>query len=1107
MKDLTKAIKENVGAIITAMVVFLLVANYLMNVIPEHEHKIDEYNRIRLNEFSKQFVSTLNDRVNQIDVDTFISEVKKSQVNINKANTINLRNRNENKTVNYKDKAIIESISIAGLIDLPTQFKVSREIKFRLDTMKSTSTKNGNSMIINDTLVIEKTDFAKRFKGSISFKDWLIYHDLEKQDEKPRKIDNTKIIFLNSNIDQEELDSLSKHTEINGFTFLNFSNKRYYRRNLTVDGTEFNLVLVGAVNQEAFEFAARKTDVSITITCIVLVILLFLIIPLIKPLISSSKEKLTQFDLLSTTASICICSIILTVFIFTYYFSKTGSEEIISTLSKINYSVENNINNELEQYRKGSEMISKNRNELQTEAKAVHFDIKLFTDTTAIRLKNAKIPGIIFEMNKMGYENNDITDSASFAIRKKFDDRDYFQKITKPYYDQAFSAVFSKYDNKFKLVYIKKSNDSVYNGFAYEPRFAVPVNMDKSYGYLLCNKEGRVLLHSDSSKKLNENIYSINRKPNELLRVLRGFEDPHFECDYDGDPCMFYGRKFIYGNINSLTNSSPLYLITFKKLEFENDLKIYAVVRGFIISISVALGVILLLLMYSVYFYLGNVSIFSKIHVYWIFPDKSRAAEFRFLTRINYFFCFLVILFLLLIPGNILFISLIIGINLAFFNFIFLTQRAFLIDKNSIKRTIYLRNLILILVGGVGVSFLLYFNHYPNMGLSISVFGHFFYLTILKRIKNTKTNLKKIAESQNNKKYNFSLFLTSNICYHYLLLPAIIVFSIYSNEIGKVIDYNNSSAKLKTNSIDYNLSKQKEPNSDDLILNAKQYSEPPSRKTLETADFDFFQPISNSSDIVNKLYNSINLFRILALLLGIVVLYFIIYQMSAYYTSRFFFLDLAQYATLNGFNVKHQLANLDFIIPPFSKRDLRKLEQNEIGEHNIPRDYIYPSEVNDDNLTPHKKLELIFSKSLEIHKKEYISIWYDLSANEKFVLCDFASDYFVNYKNKKHLVRLMEKGLIIIDPLTGRPRVMNYSFRNFILYYEKIDVSFSLEDEEKKIKGTFSKWKLPLIIIAVSFLILIMYINKEKYNQVLLIGGSILSTLTLVARFLNNDKK
>jgi hypothetical protein len=164
---------------------------------------------------------------------------------------------------------------------------------------------------------------------------------------------------------------------------------------------------------------------------------------------------------------------------------------------------------------------------------------------------------------------------------------------------------------------------------------------------------------------------------------------------------------------------------------------------------------------------------------------------------------------------------------------------------------------------------------------------------------------------------------------------------------------------------------------------------------------------------------------------------------------------------------------------------------------------------NDDNneIVPLFRKEFTFYSELIRFEEAYSKIWQYISKKEtQNVLYDFAQDNFSNYKNKDVFMHLMDLGLIDHCKTTGRLQIRSESFRKYIVLKKKQDVGFVEDFKKDSANGTFSKLRLPILIIATSLLLLLMYLNKDRYNQLEIMGTSIGSVIILVNRFLSMGK-
>jgi hypothetical protein len=180
------------------------------------------------------------------------------------------------------------------------------------------------------------------------------------------------------------------------------------------------------------------------------------------------------------------------------------------------------------------------------------------------------------------------------------------------------------------------------------------------------------------------------------------------------------------------------------------------------------------------------------------------------------------------------------------------------------------------------------------------------------------------------------------------------------------------------------------------------------------------------------------------------------------------------------------------------------------GHEDCPDRKISINEVfNEDKkneIYPYLRMDFILNINHKQFCYEYEDIWHSLTEDTQFILFDFAQDHFVNYKNKDTLISLMEMGIIDCHKITGRLKMMSLSFRIFILSKSKREDDFIQKFNDQSKNGTYSKLRFPIIIIAVSALILLMYLNKDSYDQVTLMGGSVVTVLALINKILDANK-
>ncbi|MEX0966364.1 MAG: cache domain-containing protein [Bacteroidia bacterium] len=147
--------------------------------------------------------------------------------------------------------------------------------------------------------------------------------------------------------------------------------------------------------------------------------------------------------------------------------------------------------------------------------------------------------------------------------------------------------------------------------------------------------------------------------------------------------------------------------------------------------------------------------------------------------------------------------------------------------------------------------------------------------------------------------------------------------------------------------------------------------------------------------------------------------------------------------------------------------------------HRLQNELLNEVRIQEASGTQFRNDEIIL-KIQSLAKVYYYSIWNSLNKEEKYVLYDVAEDGVVNPKNTEPITRLLKRGLIIHD---GSIRVMNKSFRNFILTVVNRAEAMRMEQELKE-NGTWSKVRVPLLLVILGIALFLFLTQREAYNQV-----------------------
>jgi hypothetical protein len=128
----------------------------------------------------------------------------------------------------------------------------------------------------------------------------------------------------------------------------------------------------------------------------------------------------------------------------------------------------------------------------------------------------------------------------------------------------------------------------------------------------------------------------------------------------------------------------------------------------------------------------------------------------------------------------------------------------------------------------------------------------------------------------------------------------------------------------------------------------------------------------------------------------------------------------------------------------------------------------------------------------------YNSIWSSLSEEEQYILYDIAQDGLVNLKNRDVLTMLLNKGLLVYE---NRFRMMNESFRNFVLSEVSADDALELERKVKE-TGSWNYFKTPVVITLITIAMFIFITQEETFNSIIAFITTFAAGIPIIFRLL-----
>ncbi|PVX45852.1 hypothetical protein C8C85_1659 [Flavobacterium sp. 103] len=1134
-------LKSHNYSIITAIIIGIITGIYLLIIVPNNEIKEDANNLAVFKGIERQLKGFFDDKVKEIS-----PEIRDSII---------AKNRKLGNDSVFIDK--IEIVRLDRVDSIRKKLQLIRKINFK---------KNGDLKIIatvTDTVQFDLDEFIKRVSTSSNFNSFFICPvTLSGVSEKNGKC-LAKDVLISQNINLKDEDSLCFYNRNNGNITFKKSDKRYYTSQIKIPDTNFTLFVAAGISSSYFQSNVQFIKPNLLIFSLLLIAILFLSICFIKPVVSSYKERLSQMDLITVAFSTGALIALFVIFGMVGFWKTTISNRNKSDLKQLVEHIDLSFKNQIDtlQHWKGNQIPNDINGSkfpyrklyLVSDSKVSMINGDSIVDSISFSPKNKilklnaksfnkadsleqiKCLDSYFWMDKGGLLTASLNkDNISFP--RKYNDRKYFKLLQNKEIDTILTGVFSRESDEYQWIYaekdVKKNNGfgsekSAIKGIAFREHFSKEIKLPPDTDYLLVDREGFVLMQNNPNKNLYQNVLSGSHNNLVLASILAGCNIENFRMDYEGNEYQVYAKKL------SVPTDLPVYILGMRNLSYLDYLSLFTFNNAFLITVLYGFLIVLFTLIYSSLFYSGRLGLFSRHHFYYLFPDNSRKEEYQNLFVINIIcFCTALAVFFFSSPITALYFCFLIGINITFINIIVLNIRCSKFENSLLK--FYL---LVIFLGFVFPLLLLYKDQLYLSFIFVvgSHLGLILYYRNWRNWKDIDSNAEianAVAKNKGVQRKVYLKFLTSGLINYFVVFPFILVCAFYSNEINDYARYYCSPSQPQSK-----FAKHK-------IISAYGCDCKPqtvfelgknNEGVIHKLNFGFEQPTMSEVNkyTFKKLHRNFYIKTNTILLNGGSNLFYFILCFTLillltnallnYYSNRFFFYELMQ-ASYEGYYPckKNLFANEYIFIPMVNDEDLTNMIQKDMTNPSSPdaesvldpncADRIIPLEKvfekdNNNEVLPFLKMEFILNSNLKNFDKAYLKIWDSIPNTEmQNVLYDFAQDHFLNYKNKDILMQLMDLGLINHDKLTGRLKVMSYSFRVYIMSKSKLDTEFVKQFEDESKNGTYDKLKLPILIIAISFLVLLMYLNKDSYERVMIMGSSIGSVILLVNKFLDFGK-
>lgn len=1146
-------LKPHHYSIITALIIGIITALYLLVIVPNNEKREDANNLAIFKGIEGQLKGYIDDKLQGISPEKMMG--------IKEDKSFKAQNTNRNKVnpgLFYIDKIEMESLES---MNLPTKkLLLKRNIHFK----KEDSSKTIHTFTVKDTVQFDLDEFIKRISASSNFKSFFVFPVAVSNDKNTNAKPIDREVLISQNVNLKDEDSLYFYNRNYGPITFKKSATRYYTTQVRIPNTTFTLFFAAGISSSYFQSNVQYIKPNHLIFGLLLISILFLSICFIKPVVMSYKELLSQMDLIRVVFSIGALIAILVIFGMVGFWKTTISNRNKSDLKQLVHYIDTSFKNQIDTLKgwrenqvpgeqlkdssflfkklylaKGSEISLINGDSLKPKASFMSTikqekranKIKML-DATSFNpndLKQLKLLDVYFWMNEDGLLTGSL-DKDNISFPRKFNDRNYFKLLQNKEINTVLTGVFSRESDQYQWIYAEKdkkdgqtqsSDKFAIKGIAFREQFSKNLKLPPDTDYMLVSRDGFVLAQYNPTKKLYQNVLSGSNGNLILASVLAGCKFENFRMDYQGNTYQVHAKKL------SVPTDLPVYILGIRNLSYLDYLSQFTFMNAVLIVLAYGLLIVLLILIYSSVFFSGRLGFFSREHFYHLFHDYSKKEEYY---KLFYFNCICLLatfmVFLCFSPIIALYTCFLIGFNITFINIIVLNK-----SRNSFKKVRVKFILSVIVFSFILPLFFLFKDHF-YISIALIITSHIGLILFFRKEKTLDNMQEKQAVVPYRKvqRKAYLKFITSALTNHFMMFPFILVCTFYSNEINDYASYYCSPSQpvsqydafkwVNTYGCDCKLKfmGDRGSNNENIIYKLNFGFEEPTRGEVNNYTINEFSKNFYFKALIILTEANWNLFFIFLGILGIV---FLAYSLLNFYANQFFFFELMQASYAGYFAHDKNMLSADQIFinmvfdseikldntknltdvnnASFATNDLLKQREAAIQK-------AFDEDKNNEILPIYKK-EFLFNTNLILCKEAYSKIWKNIADKQKQnVLYDFAQDYFSNYKNKDIIMEFMNLGLIKHDEVTGRLKIRSESFRRYILFKTIEDSGFVEQFKDESKNGTFDKLKLPIIIIAASLLVLLMYINNESYERVAVMGSSIGSAILLVDKFLSIGK-
>ncbi|MFT3681164.1 MAG: hypothetical protein QM791_12880 [Ferruginibacter sp.] len=958
--------------------------------------------------------------------------------------------------------------------------------------------------------------------------------------------------------------------------------------------------LCGFLKSGAYTGKLHYVPITFIYPVIIILLLVLILLPMVKFYIMDKNEYVSYRDFALAAVSFFAGAAIITIIIIQVLLLLAADVRIKDNLVTITDSVENNFTRELRQAYFTLDSIDSLVSTYKTATgqdsvipieKRSH-DTAIIPQLVKNYLKQNNHPGNIYYdfsriswVNSAGWQKIKVNMDNESPVYTNVETRNYFRTLhngngyTLPGTAETFclEPVNSWTNGDFIVIISKKSrfgNESIVT-LSTRMNSMVQTILPPGYGFCLVDEDGKVLLHSETNRNLQENFIEKINPSRALTEAMRSRQDD------------FFRSVNLYGKTSAVA-IKPVAAMPFHLIGFYD--------KGYIIPVNMRILAFSLLfflvntftciLLWFIFFrrkYQGNEMLFHPmLYLKWLVPKET---NMRFYILSEYFlgaYLFLqvvvifsfdfstvnnfsILMMILLLPVNVLSgiyvinykvrqgmddinkeafagtrkrivyaisVQFAISMLLVFAcyasgypvqeNFIWVSISfnallwvMFLLPANTFNfcyktswsymhhYTMY-AGLVILSLTALPVSIFTWYAHNQEITQTVKKNQLGLAVALEKRAENNYRHLRQLNAAGADRAYLDSLQLKAGI------------YKIY-NDTFSIEDFKNSSSNCKStfeklyfsvaNEIANNYyDPQMMPALKDTAADTAWYWVNQDRVLKYTSSIyshpvDTFIKSDKKALIIRShlpaRYKVINVWQGIVFLVILVLIVLITLYMMLRHIANSLFLRKFVPAVVPGGERVEKTAQLFREYKAFaeSKGQAVQLNENAVLQDLLTEHVLFEDKPASKD---YYELEKTMFAAVDKYKGFYTYLWSRCTDKEKYLLMNFASNAFANFKNTEVLYRLLKSGILTVDD--EEVQLFSASFRAYILKQKTSDEMLALNKNVKQ-EATWQLFRMPLLLTIFGIALFVFLTQEEAFQKVTALLTGLTGIISLALKF------